>query len=297
MGSGLNSGECDVLRSVFKLNCPHPSGSPPAYSYYENGVGKGCWLAHTLLTVVEAFNLASEVGGSPLLSKVKPELLLAAALLHDVGKLSKDYINRGGSYHNLISAIVSLNVLKRWPNEEGCVVAQAVLLHHESRMWRVMFSRDKPLTFDCYSLVKKISKQIEMTDKYSSIIDMLGNMLRSLKFLEEAKYVETLNGLLDALRELKFPLKLETDEEKTLCKADLAPRSLPIYYLLQMADNRAAFARERSYWRFALDGAAESFGDDIEEFTDGIIDTFKGDSRIFLTLTGAKPRILQGALV
>ncbi|MEM2196180.1 MAG: HD domain-containing protein [Sulfolobales archaeon] len=209
---------------------------------------------------------------------IEPRCVIAAALLHDIGKLSKEYTEKRYFYHNIASTMVCLKVLRHWAKEERSIVAQAVLLHHEERMWRELQKPDAPLIADYYNLIKrKKLKRVNMITNYLEVLDMLGKVM---EYLPPAN--EVFNELSSSLK--LSSCSLSPSYESELTNRRLASRFLPLYYLLQLADNRAASAREGLYWRDILNQVAKNTGDDSEEFTNTLM-TFGSRSRIFLTLS------------
>lgn len=273
--------ECAALKSIFKLQCPAECPRPPAPSYFLNGEGKGCWVAHTMLTVIESIELLRQTEKAIYKKGLKPQHLLVAALLHDIGKLTKDYSIGKDRFHNISSAIITLNVLEKWEQEERAVVAQAVLLHHEYRMWQELFeTADMRMIPDYFSLVRSKKKRVIMLTNYVDILTILDELL--------AYYLS--QEIRNICKEIILQLKthsnyyLSQKDEHSLTNWRVAQKSLPLYYLLQLADNRAASARGGKYWRNRLKEVVEEANRNASDLSDTIISKFKYRSSIYLSL-------------
>jgi len=271
--------ECAVLETVFGLRCPLSCLQPPVASYFDNGERKGCWIAHTMLTLAESIELLKQTEKALRRKGLEPKHLLAAALLHDIGKLTVNYLNGKDQFHNITSAVIALNVLGDWGQEERGAVAQAVLLHHEYRMWRELIETPQIIS-DYFSLIiKKGKKKITMSNEY---IDALGALdALSVSYLPQE--------LGNACREIISRLKARSEyylsqrDEHDLVRWRVAHKSLPLYYLLQLADNRAASARGGQYWRNQLKEFAEEARRSASEFSDILISKFKYKASVYLT--------------
>ena len=282
MGESVKEPECAALETVFGLRCPLSCLRPPMPSYFDDSEKKGCWIAHTMLMLAESIELLKQTEKALRRKGLEPKHLLAAALLHDIGKLTVDYLNGKDQFHNITSAVIALNVLGDWEREERDAVAQAVLLHHEYRMWRELIELPTtPMISDYFSLIRsKKRRRITMSNKYIDALDALDAL--------SASYLPREFG--GICREIISRLKAGSDyylsqkDEHALTSWRAAHKSLPLYYLLQLADNRAASARGGQYWRNRLKEAVEEARRSASEFSDILISKFKYKSSIYLSL-------------
>ncbi|MEM4445003.1 MAG: hypothetical protein QXJ21_06640 [Thermofilum sp.] len=76
---------------------------------------------------------------------------------------------------------------------------------------------------------------------------------------------------------------LRVSDEKVLLDEALAPRSLPLYYLLQLADNRAAWLREGVSWRREMGKLVDVRCDPLG-LAQQLLVRYGGKSRLLLTL-------------
>jgi len=281
LGESVKEPECVALETVFRLQCPLSCLQPPTPSYFYDGEEKGCWIAHTMLTLAESIELLKQTEKALRRKGLEPKHLLAAALLHDIGKLTVGYLDGKDVFHNVTSAVIALNVLEDWRQDERAAVAQAVLLHHEYRMWRELFeSTTTRMISDYFSLVRSKKRRIAMSTRYIDVLDAFDAL--------SASYLPQELG--DICREITSRLKASSDyylslkDEHALASWRVAHKSLPLFYLLQLADNRAASARGGQYWRNQLKETAEEAHCSASEFSDILISKFKYRASIYLSL-------------
>jgi CRISPR/Cas system-associated endonuclease Cas3-HD len=278
--------ECLALRKFFKINCPSLEDcikeGPPAYSYFKDKQGRGCWIAHTALTIIETLSLLDIAQGVLSRRNLDEECLIAISFLHDIGKLTVEYIKDGDPYHNIVSATISLSVLKDPPFDEdkALMMTQAILLHHEHRMWEKFYRDDAPLIRDYFNLIKKYKRPYRMKNNYSSILD---------KLVEVVDDFPLARGVIEELsKKLKEEERyfLDPRYELKLIRWRLAPFSLVLYYLIQLADNRAASARGGTYWKEKIKERIRNIGDasDPIALSDALAKVKDRDRRILLTL-------------
>lgn len=213
-------------------------------------------------------------GGALLKKGITERCLILAALLHDIGKLGKEYLRGKDPAHNVSSAAVALNVLRElsWPEVPAEPVAQAVLLHHEARMWKYLVTSNHILVHDFYSLLLKF-KEVKLDEQSSLVLLTLPELVKSTRLGEVA--IEVSKAVADILSKPRIFL-LSPPYKKALTSGIYARQSLPLYYVLQLADNRAAWWREGVDWRSV---ALSPLGLSQEMFR-----RYGSKSRILLTL-------------
>ena len=266
--------ECKTLREYVKpsmLPCRNLCGRIP--SYYEEGKGKGCLVAHTVLCLYELKSilpiaertLTTAFTRTRIYRRLKPQtivqtLLELTTILHDIGKTFKNYGTENFK-HELASAILTYKLISQIDRIKHPIanlkgeICLAILLHHESRYWRIMrktvitelgtaisyqeIARYKPD-------LEKLKQLLEAAIKISSERKLLHN--------ETAKIVEKIIQVIERKIEVK-PSKKEIDEFRRLIerKGNMTVARIPpiLYHILYTVDNRAASARTE-YWRKTL---------------------------------------------
>lgn len=287
--------ECEALKN-FKLNCPLTDScrdsKPPLPSYFRDGLPAGCWTAHTVLTLFEAISLLRLVKSALHRRGLRSESLALAALLHDTGKLCKAYLQGEDPLHNVTSALIALKVLSD-ATPENCSVAQAILLHHEHRMWEYLSSPERSLFTESYhDLLKRYEKKVgcveiskssrELVQTVKATIELTAQILDTAG--EELERQEVLSPLEHILELSKVCLQL--NDEKRLLDDTLAPKSFTIYYILQLADNRAAWIRDYVLWRELLNELLKK-AEEPKELAQKMLCRLGGKSRVLLTLCRA----------
>ncbi len=277
-GPGRAKSECRALASL-GVSCPLSGRceEPPLPSYFlESSAGagargepSGCWAAHTALTLVEALRLFTLFRAALERRGLSGEAVVAAALLHDAGKLNSWYVEKGHSFHNISSAAVALRVAGEVCSIKplAAVIAQAVLLHHEYRMWESLSSSEY-LIRDYYTLLSVKARTVKLHERSGKALEALrglaGSALRLVAAGEEGeRWAELAQSLVDKVK-ARQAYSLTPEEERELASAEHAPKSLPLYYVLQLADNRAARWREGVDWRAELLEAASKAGSPLE---------------------------------
>lgn len=215
-------------------------------SYFVDGDPKGCWVAHTVLAVYEAAALARVLG--KLLNRLElRERLLEAAALHDAGKLTRQYVEGKCKFHNVLSAAIADAALRGLGRSDGDrrVVCLAVLLHHEARHWRALY--EEPLALHVCDTWR--------SQQRFEVLDAEPTLAAAQELLDQLG----LRGAAEALSRVPERGSVSRDWCTELLRRDPAVyrRSLPLYYLVRLADNRAASARE-TYWLWRLPTGASS---------------------------------------
>jgi len=130
---------------IFTEKCPVKGICFKYPEYIYKGEGKGCLFAH-IIAVLEKWN---EIKGrylntvTRLFRKIVKDinadttnqLVTAMLILHDYGKVAKEYSTTKGYYHEILSAsvirkIINFNMLLT------SLISSAVFLHHEHRIYR-----------------------------------------------------------------------------------------------------------------------------------------------------------------
>jgi hypothetical protein len=271
--------ECGVLTTILK-EPPHCqstcSGRSITPSFIRDASPEGCLIAHTMLTLIETQRLAPhfreplrrmiELNGPKELPNVSSNyawnLTLAMSLLHDLGKLSDQYVRgpRGKDTpfgHHQLSAIIAHKTLSKTLHDYiATVVAYAIIFHHEALDWRNLES--SIFSFNYLMKVFTSLKAIQYTavnDRLRPFSDNLDEALKQLcekGFLLTDQYDFLFRVSTRALQELsdnrRAPLYVgrALDVTKTR-KPNVTALAFFLYRLLYLADNRAASARSR-YW-------------------------------------------------
>ena len=274
---GVN--ECRVLSGILKrpLPCQSTCSAPEITPSFidDDKLPKGCLIAHTALTLIEVQRMANYFK-KPLHRLVKlnrlersPDMspdelwdvVLASSLLHDIGKLADQYVERSKAppthlQHHQLSAIKAYKVLSEvfHNNYIATVAALAILYHHEALDWRSLDSR--ALAFSYLRETFTLTKSINYTINQERLKTFSGNLGEALKLLceegaiEEGQHDLLLRVLRRASRELLNNKPQSVGEVLSVNNAKRAEFIVPaffLYRLLYLADNRAASARSR-YW-------------------------------------------------
>ncbi|MEM4667341.1 MAG: HD domain-containing protein [Thermofilum sp.] len=284
--------ECEALKE-FGLACPLLGScggrQPPLPSFFHEKRPAGCWAAHTALTLLEAVSLLRSAGGVLPRKGLQPESLAVAALLHDAGKLSSAYLEGRDPFHNVTSALIALRVLDP-AKPESRAIAQAILLHHEHRMWEYLSRggvEGALLAENYHDLLRRYSVRCAVLESASQ------KLVRAVEAaVQLAEQLFSASGDRAVQRAALSPLEslpnlsrvcLRVSDEKVLLDEALAPRSLPLYYLLQLADNRAAWLREGVSWRREMGKLVDVRCDPLE-LAQQLLVRYGGKSRLLLTL-------------
>lgn len=288
--------ECEALRAA-KLSCPLRWSKcyglqPPYPSYFEERAPKGCWVAHTALTILEAFELYTIAGRALQRRGLTGGSVAVAALLHDVGKLSEAYLMGDDVFHNITSALIVLRVCGK-ELMEARAIAQAVMLHHEHRMWEYLSSSDpveKAFKNSYDDLLMEYEKRVKFvkfskkSQQYEALLEAMEGLMGQISDRFEERPDQSLISLLHRVPEHLTINRCE--DRNVLLDTSLAPRSLPLYYILQLADNRAAWRRSGVDWRAELRRLTSERSSPLELATKMLRD-YGSRSRLFLTLSRA----------
>ena len=244
---------------------------PASYRPKRRGEDGGCLIAHAVLSLIEAQRVKrifrvpvykifreNAIGGqSPSSAEELWDLILAAILIHDIGKLTDEYQSGGKVRHHEVSAIVARKALKAVKNDYVALnLSYAILFHHEAIDWRMVNRGFLTISYldEVLSSIHNIRYHIDdgrtMMFK-DSLTSLLGILVHNGILSDKA--FETIDRILDAslhaLRENagKFlKASMELDREKLMDLRYQVP-ALAVYRLIFLSDNRAASARA-SYW-------------------------------------------------
>jgi len=294
--------ECKVLNNILR-NSLHCQLTCSAKSIIPSFRGKslspkGCLIAHTILALIETQKVVDyfktslyrviELNKPKGLPNISPDELwnigLAVPLLHDIGKLTDQYVersNRGYVYfrHHQLSAIIAYKALSEilhdYNDYIATVAAYAILFHHEALDWRSLES--DIFIFNYLTEVFTSTKIIQYTindDRLKIFNHNLNWMLKQLckeGILIIDQYNFLFKVLAKALQKLsdnrQTPLRvgrvLNVGKAK---KTNVSTPAFFLYRLLYLVDNRAASARSQ-YW---LDLLQKIDWDDMERVADQV---------------------------
>jgi len=277
-------GECVVLGRIFlggELPCRQICSRRDFPSYHEDGERMGCWVAHTALCILEALRVREGVTGVLGRRGLRWGTLLLALLLHDSGKLSKEYIEKGGSRirHNSASAQLAYEVLVKLSERnlvddiEVRVVSQACYLHMEYYMWRTMDRGG----------YASLSQQ-EQPISFELAVDV-GRPLGNLRLiLEQAGAWNDLFS--SAISELSRIRRLRTSPSRYAIskstRKDILLRTLALHWFILLFDNRAGSARGGldNYWLTKLGdilrSATKTGAERVTELSDILVSHLHG---------------------
>jgi len=289
MAQALSVPECLTLRDQLgPLPCERSCIAGLFPSYFEKGSPKGCWLAHTTLSLLEVLRIKEALLHSH--KRLSLEDVLLATLLHDIGKLTKDYLLEAYPYHNLLSAIIALKSLKSAdiPVVDPLIIARAIFLHHEYRHWRSVFQAGY-LNVHIIDSIKKRKLRVIMAEDFEEPLEYLKEIIR-----EELRLRGALSPVLNNLIMQKGYRAKPEDYQKIASISggwSMVPKFLSLYWILQLVDNRAASAREgaNAYWAYRL-ARYKELSDKPCALARAILDNDK-DPQVLLTLI--RPRKLR----
>lgn len=179
------------------------------------------------------------------------EVVKAAIILHDVGKLTEFYqgyisarargleVRVGGYRHELVSAAIAHRAFaqRSWKY----VVSGAILLHHEPiTMSYVRRAGERYVTLtQAYASLSSASKDGKRLALCKKGVELVNDMLRRNGFLKETiETFYTIDDLIDALKELVVRISLRGD--KGLWRIRIAA----LVHVLTLLDALAAKSRE-----------------------------------------------------
>lgn len=277
-------GECLILKTFL-------GGSPPCSrtcthrkfpSYHDAGRGRGCWTAHTALCILEAIRVKNDILAILNRRNIKWRTLILTLLLHDSGKLSKDYTSRNKPEipHNEVSAQIAHDVLAGLQemgyvdDEEKEIVSRACFLHMEYYLWRNM-SRGG---FTTINQITSPSTVVELADGIQEPLENLKLVLKEAGEFEEPTFLVI--SEISKIRHIKLmPSRYTIGKDwKTLLKI------ISLQWFILLFDNRASSARGviDYYWDKLLEDAmksslgAKSYAERIIKFSDYLLSRLRG---------------------
>ena len=239
---------CDALYS--DNICLNACKNFPYPSYYEGGKGKGCLIAHTLLSLYETYRIHKYT--LKILKKrlgvLSDTILALTTILHDVGKLDKKY-GSGTFKHNIVSSVLAKHLLENILDDRyvGEIVV-AIFLHHEAYEWKYIGSFIPTL---CDASRSPIPVEIELKDLKNFLRTTYKVFVKSKYFfIKDAKLFDNLFNKI--LYKNSLPSKADIGIICSLNQSVIS-NGLLLYYLLYLVDNRAATARRNKYWDMCQD--------------------------------------------
>ena len=251
--------ECKILNELAKtlgmeIACRDICPSNPPPSIKRDGKPLGCLIAHITLSLIEAIRLERRL--RPVfvhsfhsfqnLSTDPWNLVLISILLHDTGKLTKQYLELRDFQHNIWSSLVTYKVLNE---PERRIASLAVLLHHEAYHWRDLEQATHyHFTFGQTMKLQKVNFDVDQLDVFIKAVIAnlttlnLCDLTHVLSKVKEAALALEHQDILRLIRDLKIHV---------LYNPKIYPQALPIHWLLTLVDNRAASARD-VYWQKVL---------------------------------------------
>lgn len=234
--------ECIVLSAQLGMEAPpcEKLCVKETFPSYRDGDGKmqGCWVAHTALTVIESVRLKSRLGKALEKRGVNWHVVEDLAILHDVGKLSEAYIEwKRPMQHNVFSWAIALTLYR------DLTIPTTILLHHEAMHWRDLYRKRLSFFQQLRATInmKPIIEGFKLHERCDDTLNALKIVLRDLKL--ERKILDDILGV------RVYRAKLE-DLNRCLRWGKHLSMALKLYWILYLADNRAASARDglEAYW-------------------------------------------------
>lgn len=244
-------GECIVLREQLKLDklpCADRCVRGLFPTHRKEGRPLGCWIAHTALTILECERVRPRLERA--FRRVEWWRVQAATALHDIGKLSECYVNGvKGVQHNVLSSAVALIVCG------DKIVSTAIFLHHEAMHWSRMYKtplrlfqriEDSVSERTCKALREGFKLHDRCKDALMGLMYVLNRM--------------GLKNVFDMLEDVSMKREYKVSIKDLRIESRFLMNSLPVYWVLFMADNRAASARDGSeaYWLNVLKRFSEA---------------------------------------
>jgi len=266
--------ECLVLSSIYniKLDCCKGNRKLVYPSYVDKDTPQGCLIAHITLTLLEFERIKNKIINNfelnfKRLTKLKKfkkedilEIIRYTLILHDIGKLSENYVEDKRYRHEIASAILSFLMLEKNPLITVSVlrylIPTAILLHHESYQWRILEE-----TLSEIDIIGYFRKALGWKrGPYSNMKFKQDKLLTNIKWLKEIlEKIGLLTKNVDLLLEdIKKIQRMSKNSEKVVLlinkMENLTPKLLrlvlQLYYIIYITDNRAASAREE-YWIYS----------------------------------------------
>jgi len=266
-------------------------------SYKDNSTLKGCLIAHVALTLIEMQQIASyfkkslyriftvsRVGkGIELTESDFWDVLLSTSFLHDVGKLTDQYV--GHTYpseicdlykkpmnqpmnrhistekhvrHHQVSAVITRKTLRKvlLDDDVALKMAYAVLFHHEAIDWKAV--EQSVLLSSYLQVALSPLSQVSYTIAHDRLFLFEQNLCKILNQMQTKNIITQLQCSFlvktfdSAINELKdnqgatLRMDRELDVEKVKEPKYIMP-ALALYRFIYLTDNRAASARSE-YW-------------------------------------------------
>lgn len=274
-------GECVVLRRFLGKDppCLHTCTCEKFPSYYSGRNRKGCWVAHTALCILEAIRIKDDILAVIEKRGIKWKTLLFALLLHDSGKVSKDYTSKGGPRirHNETSAQIAYEVLGRLlergyaDKDERKVVSRACFLHMEYYEWKSL----KKGGFTTISQITTPAVTVELADDVQKPLENLKLVLEEADVLNEAIY-SVISGIQE-IKKLKLKPSNYTIDQSDQYSWKVQLKTIALQWFILLLDNRASSARRGAdaYWDRLLEDARSTYPDVIK-FSDQLLITLRG---------------------
>jgi len=262
------SNECKILMENFRLKPPcikecQAKEIPSIVLPDDKFKVEGCLTAHTILTLLELQRLIQVFkkqtrrvleNVSGLIGKDFWLIPASILLLHDVGKLTDDYIGRRGFKHWHVSALTYAKALKDFLGDKLALIGSyAILLHHEVMDWRRL-EKTPHFTYldEAFSLIY-YTVSLNRLKIFKDSISPILKQLTDLKIIMDSQYTmlqQILERALNVLAEnhgKSIDLGWELEKYKFSKNVKYLVPSLFLYRIVYLADNRAASARER-FW-------------------------------------------------
>jgi len=251
-------------------------------SYLDNNIPRGCLIAHLALTLIEMqrissyfriplYNLFTQYSVEDY-SKINVDscwkFLLTSSFLHDIGKLTDQYINRYATgqdriLHHQVSAVIAKKTLENIVSEPMALgIAYGILFHHEAMDWIAV---EKSLLYFSYiqrtlsptrNIIYNLSER--RLNKFKENVRNIFDQCFDEHLLTESQHQTLTLMLARAAQKLidNREISINVTRELSVAKMEnpkyLTP-ALALYRLLYLTDNRAASAREL-YWLELIQG-------------------------------------------
>jgi hypothetical protein len=275
--------ECKVLLEILeeKPNCHNTCSAIHTPSYKDNSTLKGCLIAHAALTLIEMQQVASYFK-KPLhriftvRSKIGKDVeltedsfwynLLSTSFLHDIGKLTDQYVDHASRHtsmkkhvrHHQVSAVITRKTLRKvlLNDDVALKMAYAILFHHEAVDWKTV--EQSVLLSSYIQATLSPSLQVSYTITHDSLslfeqnLCKIFNQMQTKNIITQLQCSFLVEILGCAISELKNNQgsTLRMDQELDVEKVKEPKYSMPalaLYRFIYLTDNRAASARSE-YW-------------------------------------------------
>ncbi|MCS7368056.1 MAG: hypothetical protein NDF52_09305 [archaeon YNP-WB-062] len=279
-------GECAILEEFLRRRPPcHQTCTRKKFpSYYKAGIGKGCWVAHTALCMLEATMIKDDI--LPILERkaVKWRTLFLTLLLHDSGKLSKEYVlsKTPKIPHNEISAQIAHDALKKLQGKnylddnEVKVISRVCFLHMEYYEWKNLLKGG----YATISQTTTPGATIELSDDVKIPLENLKLVLEEAGLLNEV--IHAIIFEIPSLKKLKLMPSNYTIDKYT--SKEICLKAMTLQWFVLLLDNRASSARTGidAYWAKSFKKVRGSIvkpysnPETIIEFSDNLLKMLRG---------------------